>query len=91
MIDEDECEAVGEMIGRGNRSTRRNMPQCHFIHHRFHETCPGLELGPPLSEGGENCLNYGTVLKGKVLEGETEILRKAQPTGLFVHEETHIM
>jgi hypothetical protein len=21
-------------IGRGNRSNRRNLPQCHFVHHK---------------------------------------------------------
>jgi hypothetical protein len=32
--DDDDCGAIGGMrISRGNRSTRRNLPQCHFVHH----------------------------------------------------------
>jgi hypothetical protein len=34
-------------ISRGNRSTRRNLPQCHFVHHM---TWPGIEPGAPLLE-----------------------------------------
>jgi hypothetical protein len=30
---DDECVAVGGIkIGKGNRSTRENLPQCHFVH-----------------------------------------------------------
>jgi hypothetical protein len=38
MID-DESEAVDEIrIGRGNRSTRKNLPQCLFFHYKHHMT-----------------------------------------------------
>jgi hypothetical protein len=37
---------IGGMIGRGNRSTRRNLPQCRFVHHKPH-MLPGRESGPP--------------------------------------------
>jgi hypothetical protein len=41
MID-DECGAVGGMrIGMGN------LPQCHFVSHKFHVTGLELEAGPP--------------------------------------------
>jgi hypothetical protein len=39
MIDDDECGAVGGMkIGRGNGSTQRKLPECHFVHHKSHMT-----------------------------------------------------
>jgi hypothetical protein len=40
-------------IGRGNRSTRRNLPQRHFIHPKSHMTRPGLEPGPPQWEASD--------------------------------------
>jgi hypothetical protein len=24
---------------------RENVPRCHFVHHKFHMTFPGLDLG----------------------------------------------
>jgi hypothetical protein len=32
---------------QGNRSTRRNLPQRHFVHHKSHMTRPGSKPGPP--------------------------------------------
>jgi hypothetical protein len=37
-----ECGAVGGMIRKGNWSTRKNLPQYHFVHHKFYMTWPGL-------------------------------------------------
>jgi hypothetical protein len=40
----NECGAAGGMtIGRGNQSTPRKPPQCHFIHHKFHKTWCGIQ------------------------------------------------
>jgi hypothetical protein len=37
--DDDEYGAVGGVrIGRGNRSTQRNLPQCYFVHHTSYMT-----------------------------------------------------
>jgi hypothetical protein len=39
MIDDDDYGAVGGIrIGRGNRSTRIKLAQCHFVHHKSHMT-----------------------------------------------------
>jgi hypothetical protein len=52
MID-DECGAVGGMqIGRGTEVLGENLPQCHFVHHKFNITRPGFEPGPPRWETG---------------------------------------
>jgi hypothetical protein len=45
MID-DECGAIGGMIGRGNRSTRRKHAHSRFVRHKFHMIWTGLEPGP---------------------------------------------
>jgi hypothetical protein len=45
--DYDVGELGGTKMGRGNRSTLKNLPQRHFVHHKSHFTRPGFELGPP--------------------------------------------
>jgi hypothetical protein len=60
MIDEGDCGAIGEMkIGRGNQSTGRNLPQRHFVHHKFHMTRPGLNPGRRGGKPATNRLSYG--------------------------------
>jgi hypothetical protein len=54
MIGEGDCGEIGGMkIGRGNRSTRRNLLQRHFVHHKSHMTRPGSEPGPPRWEASD--------------------------------------
>jgi hypothetical protein len=37
--DDDDCGSIGGMlIGRGTEVLRENVPQCHFIYHKFHMT-----------------------------------------------------
>jgi hypothetical protein len=43
---------IGGMIGRENRSTRRNLPQCRFVYHKPH-MLPGRETGPPRWEASD--------------------------------------
>jgi hypothetical protein len=49
--DYDDGEFGGMKFGRGNRSIRKYLLQCHFVHHhKSHYTRPGFEPGPPLWE-----------------------------------------
>jgi hypothetical protein len=40
-------------IGKGNRSTRKTLPQRHFVNHKSHMTRPGFEPGPPRWEASD--------------------------------------
>jgi hypothetical protein len=31
----------------------KNLPQRHFVHHKFHRSRPGFEPGPPLWEASD--------------------------------------
>jgi hypothetical protein len=50
--DYDDGEIGGMMIGRGNRSTRKNLPQCRFVHHKPYMLF-GREPGPPRWEASD--------------------------------------
>jgi hypothetical protein len=56
---DDGKEVGGMKIGRGNRSTRENLPQRHFVDHNSHLTRPGLEPGRLGRKPANNRLNYG--------------------------------
>jgi hypothetical protein len=43
---------IGGMIGRENRSTRRKLSQCRFVHHKP-RMLPGSEPGPPRLEASD--------------------------------------
>jgi hypothetical protein len=45
-------EEIGGMIGSGNRSTRKNLPQCRFVYHKPY-MLPGHEPGPPRWEASD--------------------------------------
>jgi hypothetical protein len=51
MMDDGDCGATGEMkIDRETKVLREDLPQRHFVHHKFHMSRPGLEPRPPLWE-----------------------------------------
>jgi hypothetical protein len=41
-------------IGRGTKVFGENLPQLHFVHHKFHMTRPGLK--PPAAVGSQRLI-----------------------------------
>jgi hypothetical protein len=59
MDDDDECGAVGGMIGRG----KPKYLECHFVHHKSHMTEQGWNLGRRSGKPASNRLGYGTAMQ----------------------------
>jgi hypothetical protein len=40
-------------IGRETEVLGENLPQRHFVHHKYHMTSPGFDPGPPRWEASD--------------------------------------
>jgi hypothetical protein len=76
-----ECELVGE-----TEVLRDNLPQCHFVHHKYHVTWRGIEPLPPPQ--ATNRLSYGTDIASILYEIRTERLPNTYLRALPVHNST---
>jgi hypothetical protein len=56
--DDDEVDGMNA-FGRGNRSTRRNLPRRHFVHHKSHFPDPGANPGHRGGKPATNRFSYG--------------------------------
>jgi hypothetical protein len=39
-----------------NNYTKKTCSKCHFVHHKPHKTCPGIDPLSPRFEAGERCV-----------------------------------
>jgi hypothetical protein len=54
VIAEDDSGEIGRMKMVGETEVLgENLPQLHFVHHKFHMTIPGFEPVPPRWEASD--------------------------------------
>jgi hypothetical protein len=70
MTFDDECGAVGGMLGRKKRSSLRKLPHCRFVRHKSHMARPGLVPGRRGGKPATNRLSYGTAEGGNGIEAD---------------------
>jgi hypothetical protein len=60
--DYDDGEFGGMKIGRGTEVLGENLPQRHFVHHKFHLSEPGSNPSRRGRKPATNRLSYGAAL-----------------------------
>jgi hypothetical protein len=64
MMDNDECGAVGGMIGQETEVLGENLPQCRFVHHKCDMTYLGLNPDRRSGKPPTDHLSYGMTRAG---------------------------
>jgi hypothetical protein len=79
----EDGEFGGMMIGRGNRSTRKKLPQSHFVLHKSHFTWPGANPGRCGGKPTTNCLSYDMAFRHYVTSRKVSGSIPDEVTGFF--------
>jgi hypothetical protein len=54
----EETELLGE-----------NLPQCHFVHYKYHMFCPEANPGRRIGKSATSRLSYGTAYYHRLMQG----------------------